>query len=270
MSPVEVRIAGRTLRADSARYVDIAIPISFGDEGLSAFGAPSASVRTVETGLFVGDTRRGGSCNVREYRITPHCHGSHTECVGHIVDQDISVADLVRDAFIPATLVSVTPEKESAESYVSGKETDDLLITRERLIEKLGRLNDADFHRALIIRTLPNASAKKKRRYASAPYFSNEAMAEIASRKIDHLLVDLPSVDRLEDQGKLSNHRLFWEMPPGSRDLRQARAAHRTISELIFAPDEAQDGYYLLNLQIAPISGDAAPCRPLLFPVEVP
>ncbi len=269
MSLVEARIAGRIFRIDSASYIDLSIPVSFQDEGLSAFGAPPASVKTIETARFIGDTSRGGSCNVREYRITPHCHGSHTECVGHIVDQEISVAEVVRDAFIPATLVSLTPEKGDAESYVSGKEADDLLITRRRLIEKLARLDDEEFHRALIIRTLPNTPAKKKRRYASAPYFSNEAMAEIARRKIDHLLVDLPSVDRMEDQGKLSNHRLFWEMPPGSRDLGQARAPHRTISELIYAPDDAQDGYYLLNLQIAPFAGDAAPCRPLIFPVDV-
>ena len=71
------------------------------------------------------------------------------------------------------------------------------------------------------------------------------------------------------NQGKLSNHRLFWEAPSGSRDLTQARAPHRTITELIFVLDEAHDGYYLLNLQIAPFLDDAAPSRPLIFPVEV-
>ncbi len=271
MSPVEARIAGRTFRIDSARYIDLSIPVSFQDEGPSAFGVPPACVRTVETERFIGDTRRGGSCNVREYRITPHCHGAHTECVGHIVDQEVSVAEVVADACIPATLISMTLEKagDCVESYVSGKAKDDLLITRRHLIETLQRLDDEDFHQALIIRTLPNSSAKKRRRYVSAPYFSNEAMAEISRRKINHLLVDVPSVDRLDDSGKLSNHRLFWEAPAGSRDLKQARAPHRTITELIFVPDEAHDGYYLLNLQIAPFCGDAAPSRPLIFPLEV-
>jgi arylformamidase len=271
VSPLQARIAGRTFRTDSARYIDLSIPVSFQHEGLSAFGVPPASVRTVETERFIGDTRRGGSCNVREYRFTPHCHGTHTECVGHVVDQEIPVAELLGDAFIPATLVSLTLEKGGtcAESYISRKAEDDLLITRRRLVEKLQRLDDEDFHQALIIRTLPNSFAKRKRRYDSAPYFSNEAMAEIARRKVSHLLVDVPSVDRMDDRGELSNHRLFWEAPAGSRDLRQARAPHRTITEFIFAPDEAHDGYYLLNLQIAPFSGDAAPSRPLIFPVEV-
>ncbi len=271
MSPIQARIAGRNFRADWASYVDLSIPVRFQDDGLSAFGAPPASGRTMETERFIGDTRRGGSCNVKEYQFTPHCHGTHTECVGHIVDQEIFVTEVIMDACIPATLISITLEKgaDCTESYVSGKKDEDLLITRRRLVEKLERLDDEDFHHALIIRTLPNSSAKTRERYASAPYFSNEAMAEIARRKIDHLLVDTPSVDRMDDQGKLSNHRLFWEVPPGSRNLRQARAPHRTITELIFVLDAADDGYYLLNLQIAPFSGDAAPSRPLIFPVEV-
>jgi arylformamidase len=265
VSLVEARIAGRTYRADSTRYIDLSIPLGFQDDGLSAFGAPPASVE------FIGDTRRGGSCKVKEYRITPHCHGTHTECVSHIVNEELSVAELIRDALIPATLVSLSPEQaeDCPESYVSGKERGDLLMTRRRLLEKLERLNDETFHRALIIRTLPNSCAKKKRRYVTAPYFSNEAMAEIARRNIDHLLVDVPSVDRMQDQGVLSNHRLFWELPTGSREIAQARAPHRTITELIFAPDNADDGCYLLNLQIAPFAGDAAPSRPLIFPVEV-
>ena len=94
-------------------------------------------------------------------------------------------------------------------------------------------------------------------------------MAEIARRKVNHLLVDVPSVDRMDDQGKLSNHRLFWEVPSGQPGSRASPAPHRTISELIFALDEAHDGYYLLNLRIAPFSCDAAPSRPLIFPVEV-
>ncbi len=269
MSLIEVRVSGRRYRTDTERYIDLSIPLCLQDGGLSAFGVPPAAFQAVETRSFTGDTRRGGSCNVREYHITPHCHCTHTECIGHVVDEKISVGDVALDAFFPATLISLSLERgvDCAESYVSGKEDDDFLITRSRLLESMERLDQADFHQALIIRTLPNSSSKRTRRYFSAPYFTNEAMAEIVRRKFNHLLVDMPSVDRMDDQGKLSNHRLFWELPPGSRNLRDARAPHRTITELIFVLDEAQDGYYLLNLQIAPFSGDAAPSRPLIFPV---
>jgi len=38
-----------------------------------------------------------------------------------------------------------------------------------------------------------------------------------------------------------------------------------TITELIYVPNEIDDGPYLLNLQIAPFTSDASPSRPLLF-----
>ena len=43
--------------------------------------------------------------------------------------------------------------------------------------------------------------------------------------------------------------------------------ADRTITELAFVEDAAGDGPYQLDLQVAPFDMDAAPSRPLLFPV---
>jgi arylformamidase len=270
MTAVDIHIGPRVFRIDSSKYFDLSSPINFGGEGLSAFGLPPAGTQAVENAWFVGDTRRGGSCNVKEYRFIPHCHGTHTECVGHIVDQDVSVTEILTDAWIPATLISVEPEQgaDCPESYIPDKADDDWLITRRALLERLKRLDDEDFHQALVIRTLPRSPAKRARRYVTAPYFSNEAMAEIARRGVKHLLVDMPSVDRMEDEGRLSNHRLFWKLPPESRDLSRCEAPFRTITELVFAADDIRDGYYLLDLQIAPFRGDASPSRPLLFPVE--
>jgi len=270
MTAVDVHIGRRIYRSDSAKYFDLSIPIDFDAEGLSAFGVPPAGVQTVENAWFVGDTRRSGSCNVRAYQFIPHCHGTHTECAAHIVDQDLPVTEVLRDTWIPATLISVEPEQgvHCPESYIPGKAKDDALITRRTLIERLKILDDEDFHQALVIRTLPNSPAKRTRRYVTAPYFSNEAMTEIARRGVKHLLVDMPSVDRMEDGGRLSNHRLFWELPPESHDLNRCKAPFRTITELVFVADDIRDGYYLLDLQIAPFRGDASPSRPLLFPVE--
>jgi hypothetical protein len=49
---------------------------------------------------------------------------------------------------------------------------------------------------------------------------------------------------------------------------RAARVSARTITELAFVEDAAGDGPYLLDLQVAPFDMDAAPSRPLLFPVR--
>ncbi|BBA35438.1 N-formylkynurenine (Aryl-) formamidase [Methylocaldum marinum] len=272
MTAVDVHIGPRVFRIDSSKYFDLSIPVAFDGAGLSAFGLPPAGMRTVENAWFVGDTRRGGSCNVKEYRFIPHCHGTHTECVGHIVDQDLSVTEILKDAWIPATLISVEPEQgaDCPESYIPDKTDDDRLITRRTLIEKLKRLDDEEFHQALVIRTLPNSPSKRTRRYVTAPYCSNEAMAEIVRRGVEHLLVDIPSVDRMDDEGRLSNHRIFWGLPPDARELNRCEAPFRTITELVFAADDIRDGHYLLELQVAPFLGDAVSSRPLIYPVEVP
>jgi hypothetical protein len=43
----------------------------------------------------------------------------------------------------------------------------------------------------------------------------------------------------------------------------------RTVTEMVFAPDQLTDGLYLLNLQIPPFQSDAAPSRPVLMPLEL-
>ena len=79
----------------------------------------------------------------------------------------------------------------------------------------------------------------------------------IRERGIKHLLIDQPSVDREHDEGKLLAHKAFWNYSIKER-------LDATITELIYAPDSIPDGYYLLNLQIAPFENDASPSKPIL------
>ncbi|MBK8304136.1 MAG: cyclase family protein [Chloracidobacterium sp.] len=58
------------------------------------------------------------------------------------------------------------------------------------------------------------------------------------------------------DEGKLVNHRIFWNVEPGSREINAATRVNSTITELIYVPNEVADGEYLLNLQIAPFVSD--------------
>jgi hypothetical protein len=86
---------------------------------------------------------------------------------------------------------------------------------------------------------------------------------------VRHLLVDLPSVDRMNDDGILSAHRVFWGVAPGEIDIEPEKRSPYTITELIYVPDSVADGSYLLNLQIAPFLADAAPSRPILYPLSL-
>jgi hypothetical protein len=77
--------------------------------------------------------------------------------------------------------------------------------------------------------------------------------------------VDLPSIDRAHDEGRLTAHRIFFGLPPGSTALAQATRPHATVTELAYIPDAAPDGPYLLELQVPALGGDAVPSRPLLY-----
>ena len=96
-------------------------------------------------------------------------------------------------------------------------------------------------------------------------FFTIEAMSYIVEMGIKHLLVDMPSVDRLFDDGVLSAHNIFWETKSKKLNL---NSLNKTITEMIFVADNIKDGKYLLNLQFAPFIADAAPSRPILYKIN--
>jgi hypothetical protein len=89
----------------------------------------------------------------------------------------------------------------------------------------------------------------------------------IVARDVASLVVDLPSLDRADDGGTLAAHRVFWGLPPGARDARQAQRGRALVTELAYVPESAPDGLYLLELHVPAFGADAAPSRPVLYPV---
>ena len=121
---------------------------------------------------------------------------------------------------------------------------------------------------SLVLSTLGEVSGAKAVVFdgENPPYLTLEAMAWVRERGFEHLLTDLPSVDREEDEGQVLTHRLFWSL--GERWEAPSEAAKtRTITEFCRISSDIQDGLYLLTLMIAPIAMDAAPSLPLLYPV---
>lgn len=254
--------------ADTSFPYIISIPLNFNSEQPNTYNVPKASSSAYEADGFIGDTRRGGGCNFENYRLITHCNGTHTECVGHISDERISVSKILNDIFFPATLITLEPEKASAASdtYIPAMNGSDIIITKNILEEKL-RIADKNFLKAVIIRTLPNDSSKLNRNYMTElpPYFSIEAMEYISKLNVQHLLIDIPSVDRTFDEGKLTAHHIFWNVPIGSHDVDKADHSLKTITEMIYAEDDIIDGAYLLNIQIPDFTADAAPSRIVLY-----
>ena len=235
--------------------IDISIPLRFNGPQPNAYGVEHAVSEPVKAGSLVGDTRQGGSVNFERYTFIPHCNGTHTECIGHITDQRISVRQCLKDVVIRAVLVTVTPVS------VRG----DMVISKESLDQGLA---STDSILALIVRTLPNDDSKLTAEYGESnipPYFSTDAIEYIVECGFKHLLVDMPSIDRLFDEGRLANHRIFWNVEPESRAMNPDTRLNNTITEMIYVPSDIADGEYVLNLQLAPFESDCSPSRPVLL-----
>lgn len=264
----------KTCQIDLARPLPIGISLDFDGMQPNHFGVKKAFREPFKSGGFVGSTEQGGSCNVSVVQMIPHCNGTHTETVGHIVSEQVNVSVAAGQAMFVAVVVTVEPVAGNAtkDVYRPEFERDDSIITRTSLEEAFAQLGfqDATSPKALVVRTTPNTKEKASRVYGDSefpPFFSIEAMNWINELGIKHLLVDVPSIDRTHDDGLLTNHHLFWNVPERTHKLAEKSHTDKTITEMVFVPDEIKDGRYILNLQIAPFCSDAAPSRPILFAI---
>ena len=256
---IEFDNEGHRYLCDLASGVSLVSPIRFDKADSNPWNADAASKSPVTIGDFVGSTQSGGSCNVDQLSMIPHCHGTHTETIGHIVDGDHFVSDLSIPSLIPAVVVSVSAiEAEStSETYLPSFGKSDRVITAE------------DLKNAYVKWKGFAASALIIRAGSTEGFFTNEAMAAIVEVGFEHLLVDLPSVDRLDDDGLLSNHRIFWNLEAASREVASSSRVnshdHRIDQRSV--PTKVTDGPCLLSIQVPAIESDAAPSRPVVFPI---
>lgn len=272
---VRTRVGGRELRLDLTRPVSLAIPLDFSTGQPRHFGAPAASTQPFAVPGFSGSVTQGASCNCQILTLIPHCNGTHTECVGHLTREPFDAHGVVPLGLLPALLLSIepAPAQTTGEGTEPIPQPDDLLITRRSLEEAwaaMATTPTAPFQPiALVIRTLPNPVSKQHQDYTNQtpPYLSREAAELLVERGIEHLVVDLPSIDRAHDEGRLTAHRIFFGLSRGDTTLAHSTRAHATVTELAYIPDTVADGPYFLELQVPALGGDAVPSRPLLYPI---
>jgi len=237
--------------ADLSNPLDISLPIQEGSNNPSCYWADPVKFETISSRDFIGSVKKGGRVNYQKLTITPHGNGTHTECYGHIsTDEAATINRSLTSFHFVAEVISIHPEKIS---------NGDTLITLSQLKEKMKHQQTE----AIILRTLPNTDQKKTRQYSgtNAPYLEAAVTEYLAANNVNHLLIDLPSVDREVDGGKLSAHKAFWKFPENIRK-------QCTITELIFVDHSIADGLYLLNLQIASLELDASPSKPVLYKLK--
>lgn len=256
---------GLPLRVHLDRGRSIAIPLDPHGPQPAFFTDEPASARPLRAGDYVGDVRLGGTCNAEVVQLVPHCHGTHTECRGHLTHERLRVQDTVFPEPCLARLVSVTPEPGAEDGYPRWERAP----LEAALAPALAKGLPVE---AIVLRTLPNDPARRATAYEHAPPYpvlSDAAATWLARQPLKHLLVDAPSLDPAHDGGALRVHRLWWCMAdnPGPGGLDTGR---RSATEMIFVPDDLEDGLYWLELGLSPLLGDATPSRPILYPAEVP
>jgi len=241
---------------DLSKPIDISISLSNTDENPIAWYIEKPVIEPVVFGDWIGKVSEGkSSTNFNNIYFNPHGHGTHTECLGHITHDFYSINQSLRQFFFIAELISVQPEVQNG----------DWVITKTQIENAL----NGNSPEAIIIRTLPNNSDKLSKKYSNTnpPYLSEEAAIFIRESGIQHLLIDLPSVDKEHDEGKLLAHKAFWNVKNVIHLNSDARL-NATITEMIFVDNEVKDGSYLLNLQIASFENDASPSKPILFEIK--
>lgn len=234
---------------DLSKPLDISIPLRGDSSNVNAWYVGHPKIEPHTDGEFVGKVSEGASTNFNNIQFNPHAHGTHTECVGHITEDFHSVNQNLKQYFFKAEVITIAPEKYQ----------DDFVISRKQLQYAIGNKK----REALVIRTLPNINDKLSKQYSNSnpPYLLEQAAELLVQKGIEHLLIDLPSVDKENDGGALLAHNAFWNTAGEVR-------LNATITEFIFVANSIKDGKYFLNLQMAPFENDASPSRPVLYKIE--
>jgi len=280
---ITVELLNEKYQLDIAKPLSLAIPVEFSSPSDTTkenteiqpnhFSAKLASSKPMKAGSFIGDTEQGGSCNVNELSINPHCNGTHTETIAHICDLNHQhskvIADICPSPLIPCVLVSIEPKpiSETKENYTPELQEKDKLITRSALESLLANYSNEQLQ-CLVIRTLPNNKDKCSQSYSQnnqPAFLTREAILYINKRNVEHVILDIPSLDRLHDDGLLTCHHLFWQVEEGKHQANDCSLVNKTITEMAFIDSQIIDGFYFCNIQIPRFITDAAPSNPVLY-----
>src|SRR5690606_29669166 len=190
-----------TYEIDLSQPIDISLPIQNNEQNPIAWYLDQPEINPVVMGDFIGSVSSGkSSTNFNNILFNPHGHGTHTECLGHITKDFYSINQTLKTFFFTAELISITPQVLAKDFVISKIQIEELLNGKPT--------------EAVVIRTLPNSVDKKHKNYSNTnpAYLTEEAAILIREIGVKHLLIDLPSVDKEKDEGKLVAPKPFWNV----------------------------------------------------------
>ena len=238
---INLEFGGQSYQCDLSKGIDLSSTYGDPNREPCAWHAEPARSEPIRQGEWVGSVQEGSPVNFYRHHLSPHGNGTHTEGFGHISPGREPVGEGLSDFHFIAWLNWQQPQ-------------DGLLRLAD--LQQSWPKKDPE---ALIL--LTELAFPQDFSGQNPPAIEVDIMTFIRQAGVQHLLTNLPSVDPEEDDGALAAHKAFWHYP-------QKPDPTATITELLFAPAELKRGWYLLNLQVAPLHGDASPSRPVIYPLE--
>ena len=204
----------------------------------NCFHMPPLEITTVEiAGKFIGDVHKGGSCNVDEIKYIPHSI-THIETSAHILSNKNH----------SCTIDKVNPKYFSGLTYLmdfSKTKMTENLIGWNMIQKKLLKLKLPITH--LAIKTSASLLSQHydfsdKDFIAIDPKAAKELHEfSFKNKNLNCLILDLPSIDTENDNGKLLAHRNFYGIPEKITEYDDKEG--RIIIELAYF-NKLKEGYY--------------------------
>ncbi|MGB1618174.1 MAG: cyclase family protein [Flavobacteriales bacterium] len=234
--------------------VDLSVPVNPHSGLPRAWYRGPATAEPVRSDGWVGSVAEGGSVNFRDVTFNPHAHGTHTETREHVRDEFHPIDALARSGTLPflvsSLLIDAHPESVG----------DDWIVPKSALTRHVPWMKT--HQPSAVILRCTNGDVQRDWSQTNPPYLEAGFAEELVVLGVQHLLLDLPSVDREVDGGELRAHHAFFGPASAPRE-------GATISELLCVPEGLTAGPGLLAMQVAPFVHDAAPSRPFWFPATV-
>lgn len=236
----------KQFKVNLKKGIDISSRYGLKDLEPKAWNTPDVSIIPFEDENWVAEVKQGSAVNFFNIAFNPHGNGTHTESIGHIEEEQISISKVLNEFHFMARLVHLE----------STQVKEDRVITKADFLLK----NIALDVTALILNIdhfIPDHNFSN----SNPPYFEAELLAYLAENGVNHFITNLPSVDRELDAGALAGHKAFW-------NFNGVQRKENTITELVHVPASVAEGLYFLNLQVAPFHNDAAPSRLMLYSLQ--
>ncbi len=231
---------------DSTQAADITLSINK-SENVNCYYLSEPSFKYFESEAFSGNLSKGGSVNCEQISFYAHASGTHTECALHVAAVDFDMRHIQFDPLMLGQMFTISPSQMGEDSVIDAN--------------SFASLSNPHQAKVILVRTLPNPSSKCQANYSGTNpvYFDPAVLLSIKALGFEHLICDLPSIDKESDEGKLLAHK-NWFLDEGQPIVK------RSITELTYMPNHLHDGLYAVQMQVPKIQSDAVPSSIVIYP----